>query len=286
MALRDDAPERVADGRVEESVAVVEHVGEAARASSGWTLVRSTRSTSAEFSGFLDRNAAGRGGCFERGDDPGLLEVVDALPSLSTEVLQPALRSAQLRAGIPCRSKRGGMSLGCLGQVLREPVQCLRPARLVQFVSSLGRERSMIENEPRSATMVRERKRHECLLVVGIGLFPNERKGEAPRRIDFRVLPVQVERLPVGWLHRDAIPPSLANVEVDAGSGETRWPPPPAQLIGLRACRKHARPRRLQNPFQMKRQPRRIDRHAVIIRRSAQTSGARDRRARVFGNVT
>ena len=168
------------------------------------------------------------------------------------------------------------MWLECLRQGLREPVQCLRPARLVQLVSSLGRERSMIENELRSVTMVGQRKRHLCLLVVGIGFFPHECKDEAPRRIDFRVLPAQVERLPVRWLHRDAVPPSLANIEFDAGSGEARWPPPPAQLIGLRACRKHARPRRVQNPFQMKRQPRRIDRHAVIIRRSAHTSAVRE----------
>ena len=90
--------------------------------------------------------------------------------------------------------------------------------------------------------MVRERKRHECLLAVRIGLFPNQRIDEAPRRIDLRVLPVQVERIPVPWLRRDAIPPSLAK-------------------------RKHARPRRLQNPFQMKRQPRRMARHSMIIRR-------------------
>jgi len=90
------------------------------------------------------------------------------------------------------------MSLGCLRQVRREPVQCLRPARLVQHVSSLGRERSMIENELRSVTMVRQRKRHDCLLVVGIGLFPHERIDEAPRRIDFQVVPAQVERLPSG----------------------------------------------------------------------------------------
>ena len=111
------------------------------------------------------------------------------------------------------------------------------------------------------------------------------RRGAAEDR-HLRVLPVQMYFFPVrAGLHRDAIPPSLANVEVDTGSREAGWPPPPAQLIGLRACRKHARPRRLQNPFQMKRQPRRIDRHSMIIRRSAQTRSVRDRRrARVLWN--
>ena len=137
-------------------------------------------------------------------------------------------------------------------QKLLKPLECLRPARLVQRVSSLGRERPLVENELRSLAMLEERERHHRLLVVGIRLFPFERVHEAPRRIDLGKLAAEVERLSLRRLHRDAVPPSVANVEVDAGSGEASRTPPLSELLRLDARCEHALGWRLQDLLQMK----------------------------------
>ena len=79
-----------------------------------------------------------------------------------------------------------------------EPFQCIRPARLVQGMPSLGCERSLIEHELRSFAIVEEGERHHRLLVVGIRFLPYEREDKAPRRIDLQILPRRWNASPSG----------------------------------------------------------------------------------------
>lgn len=101
---------------------------------------------------------------------------------------------------------------------------------------------ALVENDGHTLATVEERERHHRLLVVGIRLLPFEREHEASRRIDLGKLTAQVEGLSVWRLHPVAVPPALANVEIEAGRGEACRTPPLSQLPRLDARRDDPQP--------------------------------------------
>jgi hypothetical protein len=161
-------------------------------------------------------------------------------------------------------SLRGALDPGS-SQKPREPLERLRPACLMERVASLGRERPLIDNESGSLELVVERECHDRPPVVGIRLFPFERVHEPARRIDLRVPPAQMECLSLRRLHRDAVPPAVANIEVDARSGEASGTPPLGELIRLDARGEHPLSRRPQDRLQSQGETTRIGRHWTIV---------------------
>lgn len=176
----------------------------------------------------------------------------ERLPPLSSYVLFTHASRCYARPDTSGLPQCARMSLTKdLGEKPLEPLECLRPARLVQRASGLGREWPLVEHEPRALVMIEEHEHHRRHPVVGIRLLPLECVDETPRRIDLGELAAQVERLALRRLHRDAVPPSAASVELDAGSGETSRTPPLSELLRLDARREHALGWRSQDLLQM-----------------------------------
>ena len=146
-----------------------------------------------------------------------------------------------------------------------EPLERFCPTCLMERVSSLVCERPLIDNELRSLAVVRERQCHERLLVVRIRLFPLERVHEAAGRIDHRISPAEMECLSLRRLHRDAVAPAVANIEIEGGSGEPCGTPPLGELTRLDARREHPLSRRLQNRLQTQSQTTPISPHTEIV---------------------
>jgi hypothetical protein len=101
----------------------------------------------------------------------------------------------------------------------------------VELAARLGVEGALSNDDLSGLAEVPERQLDESLAVVGIGVLPRERVGEAAGRIDYAELAGEAERIAVGRLHLDAIALSDAGVEVETRGGEAVRPPPPRQLV-------------------------------------------------------
>jgi hypothetical protein len=180
------------------------------------------------------------------------VEAATATATCSAEAsFELAFSGVSTRPGAPGQLRWRPSAVGPVASYgLLEPLQTLGPTRLVQRAARLGREWPLVDDEL-CCRATEERERHYRLLVVGIRLLPNERVDKAPRRIDLAELAAQVEDVSVRRLHSDAVPPSVADVKLKAGSGEVRRTPPLRQLLGLNASCEHALKRCLQDFLQM-----------------------------------
>src|SRR5262249_37779599 len=84
---------------------------------------------------------------------------------------------------------------------------------------------------------------------------------------------------------RDPVPPSRTNVEFDAESSEAGWTPPFAQLSRLHARLEQTLPRRMQYPFQMKREGRGVRAHTSSIRQGCHSADP-DRRGTLLAEAS
>jgi hypothetical protein len=87
---------------------------------------------------------------------------------------------------------------GSAGQDALQLVEAVRPTLAVECEPGLGLERALGENELRRVTYVPEREANVRLDVVGSGVLPDEREGEAAWRIDLANSPARWKRSPSG----------------------------------------------------------------------------------------
>src|SRR5215211_2130446 len=101
-----------------------------------------------------------------------------------------------------------------------ELVEAVRPPVPVKRTTRLGLERALSEVNLGRFTEIPKRQRDQCLYVVGIGILPAERAGEAGGWIDFSELPGQIEGVALRRLHLDPVALSDAGLELQARGGE------------------------------------------------------------------
>ena len=152
--------------------------------------------------------------------------------------------------------------------MLLEPVEGVRPARLVQGEARLGRKRRLVDHHAGPAGVVEKGELDDRRTVVGIRLLPFEAVDQAPRRIDLEELSAEVERRGVGRLHLDAIRPAHPEIEVDARGRKAGGPPPAGESIRLDTRVEGISRRHGKHPLQVQPQRPGCSTHVTIVRRA------------------
>jgi hypothetical protein len=150
---------------------------------------------------------------------------------------------------------RRAPELGRAAQNHFEPVKRLSPSRSVQLVSGVGLEWAVVEDEPGVFACPLEGQCDHCLLIVGIGLLPDERVDETTGGFHLLKRTGEVERFSLRRLHRDPIASSFACVELDLRRGESGGTPPLRERPGFDAGREHTLARCAEGPLQVQRPP-------------------------------
>src|SRR6476659_5238238 len=105
-----------------------------------------------------------------------------------------------------------------------------------------GLERSLIDDDASAWICRRKRQRDQRLLVVGAGLFIDEREDETTRWLDRTEGAADVEDIAIGRLHGDSVLRSLHRIELNPPNGKPSRAPPAPELLAIDERSEHALP--------------------------------------------